>query len=223
MLVLAFFTLNGYRRGFVKTLASMIFFVLTAVLVHYSTPYVSDFLKTETPLYGIIEEKCAEAFWKNDAVEEMTKEISKKEQIRLIEELPLPETLKEQLTENNNGFIYEALGVESFRQYLSAYLASLVIKMLAYVVTFILIMIILKMTVMTLDIITSLPVIKGVNQTLGLGLGLVQGLAFIWIAFLAVTALAHTDFGGKLLVMIQESEMLSLLYGWNPVLKYLFL
>lgn len=220
LLVLAVFALNGYRRGFVKTLASMFFFVLAAALVYYAMPYVSNFLKTKTPVYEMVEEKCAELFAESEFVGEID-DLSRKEQQHIIEELPIPEALQEQLKENNNSFIYESLGVETFARYLSAYLSTLVIRMLSYVVTFVLVMVVLRMTVMTLDIITYLPVIKGVNQTLGLGLGAVQGLAVIWLAFLAITAFAHTDFCGKLLIMINESEILEFFYGWNPLLKYL--
>ena len=41
LLLIAFYALGGYRKGFVKILMSMIFFVLAADLVYLANPYVS--------------------------------------------------------------------------------------------------------------------------------------------------------------------------------------
>ena len=58
LLVLLVFAINGYMRGFARTLTSLLFFVFSGVLVYYSTPYVNDFLKTQTPVYSFVESKC---------------------------------------------------------------------------------------------------------------------------------------------------------------------
>lgn len=62
LLVLLFFILNGFRRGFIKTFVSMVSLIVSIVLVSIATPYVTQFLKTQTPLYSMIEEKCQSAF-----------------------------------------------------------------------------------------------------------------------------------------------------------------
>lgn len=62
LLVLLFFILNGFRRGLIKTFVSMVSLIVSIVLVSIATPYVTQFLKTQTPLYSMIEEKCQSAF-----------------------------------------------------------------------------------------------------------------------------------------------------------------
>lgn len=221
LLVLAVFAINGYIRGFVKTLASMFLFVLAAVLVYYATPYVSSFLSTATPLHSIVEKKCGEFLAGNDEEQKM-QEMSRQEQDEWIDELPLPEILKEQLRDNNNSYIYENLMADTFGQYFARYFADLILNILSYVITFVFVTLILRMMVMTLDIITRLPVLKGANRMMGLLLGAVQGVAVLWLAFLVLTVFAHTESGGKLMTMVNESPFLSMMYNMNLFLKYLF-
>ncbi len=38
LLVLLVFAINGYMRGFARTLTSLLYFVFSGVLVYYSTP-----------------------------------------------------------------------------------------------------------------------------------------------------------------------------------------
>lgn len=223
LLILAVFALNGYSRGLVKTLTNMFFFVLTAVLVYYATPYVSSFLKTQTPVYRMAERKC------EDLAENLIssgtgtgEDVPRAGQSELIKSLPLPDSLKTQLIDNNNSFSYESLAAETFTQYIAGYMASLLLNILVYVITFFLVNLLLRMTVMTLDVITDLPVLHGINQFFGLVLGLLQGVAVIWIGFLVLTVLVHTDFGTKLMAMVNESAVLSMLYNSNIFLRYLF-
>ena len=61
LLVLLVFAINGYMRGFARTLTSLLFFVFSGVLVYYSTPYVNDFLKTQTPVVLICGEQMRDA------------------------------------------------------------------------------------------------------------------------------------------------------------------
>lgn len=237
LLILAVFALNGYSRGFVKTVTGMFFFVLTAVLVYYTTPYVSDFLKNQTPVYRIVERSCQGLLedmmsaGPDDGKEEaesaeygvdIWQEVPRAEQSGIIDSLPLPESLKTQLKDKNNSFTYENLAAETFGQYLAGYLASLVFHIIIYVVTFLLVSLVLRLTVMTLDVIVSLPVLHGVNQIFGLVLGLVQGIAVIWLAFLVLTVFLHTDFGAKIMEMVNESAVLRALYNSNLFLKSLF-
>lgn len=54
------FVAAGYRRGFVKKLASMMSLVLSIVIVSVSLPYLTDFLKNNTPVYEYIVKQCSQ-------------------------------------------------------------------------------------------------------------------------------------------------------------------
>lgn len=219
LLVLLLFALRGYRRGFVRTLVSIAFFFLAAVLVHYATPYISRALKEYTPLYSYVDAQCEKAF-KIEETEDQA-ELSKLEQTQLIENLQIPETLKKQLLENNNKAGYERLSVDSFSNYVAGYMASLIMNVITYVVTLAAVLLLLRIGAAALDLISKLPVLHGMNQVLGLALGLVQGVLLIWVVFLIITICGSTQAGGRLLTMIYESPVLNVLYDANVFLRYL--
>ena len=177
LLVLLLYAVRGYRRGFIKTLTSMIFLVLTLVLVYFATPYVRDFLKEYTPVYSWVQERCETLV--GNAGEAYLTDADAQEQY--IENLKLPEILKEQLIKNNNQENYARMAVDSFRGYLAGFLSDLILSILVYLAAFLLVRLLLSLVVMMLSAAASLPVLNGINRILGFGLGAAQGVVVIWL------------------------------------------
>jgi len=220
LIIFLVFILNGYRKGFIRKFASMFFFIAASVLVYLATPHISSFLKNYTPVYKVIEDKCEQAFLTDDGNAE--EETSQLEQIKFIENLEIPEVLQKQLTSNNNKSVYENLAVESFKNYIVSYLATLILNIISYVVTFILVSVILRLAIKALDVMAKLPIIHGINQFLGLFLGLLQGVLVVWLIFLVITIFSSTSAGRQLLLMVSESPILTFIYDSNLLLKFLF-
>ena len=139
------------------------------------------------------------------------------QQRQIIEEMRLPDTLKDLLIENNNSRIYEALGVTRFQEYIGSYIANTILNVVAYVMMLIVVYLLIKVLVSWLDIVTRLPILSGMNKIAGAILGGVQGLLFFWIAALLLTAFATTAWGSFLLMQIETSTWLSVLYHINPI------
>lgn len=232
IILFALFALRGYRRGFVKSLASMISLILSIVLVNFATPYVTDFLKTQTPVYDYILKKCEDMFSVQDigagktdgSARDLTGETGGAEktlQEQIINGLPIPRVLRNLLKNNNTPEYYKQLAVSSFSEYVPKYMAGLVLSICSFVATFLLVISFIWLAVMTLDMIANLPIIHGINQMLGLALGFFQGLIIVWLVFLIITIFGHTDAGKQLMDMITESPILSGLYDWNILLDIL--
>ena len=64
-------------------------------------------------------------------------------------------------------------------------------------------------------IIARLPILSGINKIAGAVLGGVEGLVFLWIAGLLVTAFSGTQWGLILTRQIEASKWLSYLYSHN--------
>ena len=80
---------------------------------------------------------------------------------------------------------------------------------------------ILKLLVMTLDVVAELPLLKGINRTLGFLVGAAQGVCVVWILFLLITVLGGTDAGSRILILIGQDKVLSVFYDTNLFLKLL--
>lgn len=219
LIIFALFILKGYRRGFIRSLASAFSLIISIVIVNMATPYVAEFLETQTPVYDYILERCEEVFSVEEDIQ--VSAAREEQQNEIIDNLPLPKVIQNFLKENNTPEYYGKMAVKSFSEYIQKYMASLILNICSFVVTLILVMSFVSLTVMTLDLVARLPIIKGVNQILGLGLGFFQGLIIVWIIFLVITIFSQSYIGRELMQMIVESPILSKIYDTNILLGFL--
>ena len=217
LLVLLVFAINGYMRGFARTLTSLLFFVFSGVLVYYSTPYVNDFLKTQTPVYSFVESKLDKETQKFA----QQSDVPRKDQNKIIKSLPIPKELQTQLLDNNNSYTYANMAVQTFSEYISTYLADMILNMLTYFISFNLVSIALHAVARALRIMTRLPILRGVNRMCGGALGFVKGICIVWLFFLVVAICSNTEIGSQLLSMIKESPILTFFYESNVFLRYI--
>lgn len=207
----------GYNRGFIKEAVSTLLLFLSILMVWFINPYVNQFLRENTPLYTSVSKATA------DAVEDLVQKgvnVSREEQSRLIESLPLPGVLKENIKENNTAGTYRDLGAKSFSDYIAKYLAELLTNGISFLASFFLSGILLRVLAFALDLFANLPVIRGVNKLAGAALGILEGVAVLWTLMAILTVLCNTDFGEKALRMIQKDTFLSFMYGNNLFLKF---
>ena len=73
----------------------------------------------------------------------------------------------------------------------------------------------------TLDIISKLPLINGLNKTAGLFVGFIHGIVMVWVGCIILTALSSTKFGESLFILINESPILSSIYNNNLLLTFI--
>ncbi len=218
----------GYARGFIKIVASLAVTIATIVLVMFLSPYVSDFILQHTPIEKAVQKRCVEIFASDaeeipeETMEEALKgELTREQQISLIENAKVPSVLEKMLLDNNNSEIYESLGVTTFGEYICKYLAKLIADILAFLITFIVITIIARIVLGILGVIGKLPIIGGLNRFAGGVLGLVSGLLIVWILFVVITLLYQTSFGMTCFENITESEFLTFLYDNNLLMNYI--
>ena len=101
----------GFRKGFVKEVVSAFFMILSFLLVWVINPYVNSFLREYTPLYTTVQQSSQEF------VESQTgnrKSVDRTEQSQIVENLNIPDLLKNKLKENNTAETYRYLAVNTF-------------------------------------------------------------------------------------------------------------
>lgn len=216
LIVLAIFVIQGFRRGMVRTTVSMVFFVIVIVVTSWLNPYVGDFIREKTDWQEEIQQGCKGIFF--EEIEEQV-DISVTSQVEFIDELPLPESMKEKLVENNNAEIYRQLAVENFADYLSGYVAYGIINGIAFVISFVLTIIIVNLILYAVDILTELPVVGTLNRIGGMLIGLIQGILWIWVAFLVITLLCNTGVGAYLMELIKSDPILGWMYDRNYLMQ----
>lgn len=235
----------GYVRGFVKIIVSFGVTVATVILVITVTPQVADALKKYTPIDDMIQKKMVSMMTPDIGdidfsgtelegvdiessgitMEEIKEklgdiEIPRQKQVEMLEAADIPALFKNGLLENNNSEAYKVLKVKSFLEYVGAYLSDIIIKMVAFLLTFIIITILVRAVIFALDIITALPVIKGLNRFAGILVGMLIALIVVWIGFFVITLIYNTQIGQECFKWIGESELLTFLYDKNIILEF---
>ena len=92
------------------------------------------------------------------------------------------------------------LGVDQFAEYVSTYLADILINAVSSIILFAVVYILIHLVVRWLDLIARLPILYGLNHIAGAVLGLIQGLSVSldWL-FFGGNLFRHTfgnDIGG---------------------------
>lgn len=210
VVILLFGMFNGLRKGLVRAVFSTFIIFASLAVAAFASPYAAKLLKT-TPVYDGIHKQVTAVI--SQELETTADNVT--EQIDAIHSLPFPESIKDSLIENNNGKIYEALGITDFAAYVADYITMMIVKAAAFVILFILAFIILKIIEVCLSAVVSLPVLNSLNKLGGFLFGAVNGLMTIWFFFIIITAFAGTSWGMEIFKQINGSALLSFLYNNN--------
>ena len=206
----------GFRKGFVKEIVSVFFMLISFLLVWAVNPYVNTFVKEYTPVYDTIQDKC------QTLVSEQIgnkKTLDREEQNQVMENMELPDLLKNALVENNTAETYRYLAVSTFTEYISDSLAVMAVNGISFLISFVLSAAVIKLLGFILNVLTKLPVINGINKIAGAAVGGIKCIIFIWIAFLVLTLLCNTTLGQQGMALIQQDAFLNFLYSQNVFVK----
>lgn len=214
LVIFAVFVIRGWRKGLLRLLFSLVSVIVLIAVMAYATPHVSEFIKDHTGIYTTIEEKCTEQIQMNmeSGMENSVGTVSEQSAVAGIS---LPEQVTSYIIENGesaieNTGIYQTLGSRA---------ADMVLAGIAFFVTLILAIVVLKIVDRLLGIANHIPVIKGINRTLGLAGGAVEAFIIVSLIFMFIALIAGTDAGGTLTESIDDSAFLSYLYYQNPLLS----
>ena len=142
----------GMKRGLVKTAFSFGSIFIALILVNILTPVAKEVIKN-TPVYDSINQNIQSYVSEHIATstENMT-ETGINNQEKIINELPLPNGLKESLTKNNNQSSYDSLAVNTFKEYVVAYLTDVVLNAVVYILLFMVISILMAIVLFATSI-----------------------------------------------------------------------
>lgn len=176
--LLAFAIARGYVKGFVKSCYHLVSFALSLFLTYLFYPYMVRLLKISH-----VSDTISETFGRILAIPTEGADNA----VNTISSLKIPGMLKTRLIENNNYEVYRLLGVDSLADYINAYLTNMVINALSILVTFIIVILLIKIGAVLLDIVDHLPVVRTLNKALGVVFGAASGVIYVWVLCLLLT------------------------------------
>ena len=208
----------GLKKGLIKMVFSLASTIIALLVAMLFSPVVADMMKGNEAIVSFFDEKIESIV---DFSQEEAEEETENKQESLIASLPLPETFKESLLENNTAENYVSMQAENFKQYVCRQITNVIINAIAFVITLIIAIIALAILCKTLDLLAKLPVLRQINSVAGLAAGIAEGLLIVWVLFAVLTMFAGSAFGKDALAMIAENPLLDFLYKNNLISKYL--
>lgn len=218
LILFVFMISNGYKKGFLRIAVTMMGYIIIIAAVNHLSPYVSEFLIEHTETYGEIKDKITKEF--EEANRKYDNAIPDN-QILTVNSYDLPDVLKSNLLINNTKEMYEKLFVNIFEEYVSAYLAKTAINAMSFVILFVLLFVAFKILLHVVDLISKIPVIKGLNKMAGAIIGLMEALVIVWVFFFIAVIFIGDNSGSVLFKMITDSKFLSYLFNSNILMKFI--
>lgn len=214
---------KGYRRGFLRLAVWLLGLIGVIFIVTKLQPSVSEYVINETTLYETVREKII-TIYNTEASEASLEEESVTEDQsgeRTVEALGLPEIISADIIKSCAGEMYQKLAASLFEEFISGYLAKLVIKAGSFVGLFIALALAMTVLLLAIKVIEKIPVLKTFNRLLGVGAGLSISLILIWVFFLAIMMLFGNSLGGWLITQVQGSRILAYLFNNNVLFSFL--
>ena len=212
IILFAVFIFKGYRKGFLRIIISFAGTIVIIIAVAAVSPLISRYVRENTDLYEQTREKVINVFMEK---------ISSQDKEDDIVSLDLPDIIMKDIIEKNASEMFQALLATVLRDYISGYIAKIIINAGSFVCTYIALTLILWLLFKTSDFITKIPIVKGFNRLLGMTVGFFEAVIIVWLVFLVIIMFLGNDIGSVFLKEIKDSKILTFLFNHNLLFRFI--
>lgn len=210
-IIFLIFIIIGWVQGMLRLIISVAGLIASIMISLYGAPYVSGYLQENTD----IDDKLATYISSELAYSETGEEVTRGIQIAVINQLPLPETMKGTILNNNNSEMYGLLEVSGVYEYIAKSIAVVILNAAAFLILLILCRVVFMMIGGFAKDITKLPIVHSLDKVGGGILGGIRGIIWIWIFFLFLSITSTFTWSSQMIGQINEVPILKLLYDHN--------
>lgn len=205
--------LSGLWQGLFRVLISVAGLIVSIVIAVYVAPYISSSLQKNTQVDERLAQYIAEKMQFSNAGEETSKGI----QVAIIEELPLPETMKDNILNNNNAEMYDVLQATGVYDYIAKSVAMVILNAGVFLILVLACRIFFFFLGRAARGLSKLPILRSIDKIGGGALGAMKGLILIWIFFLILSVTSTMEWSQTLIKNIEETSILKILYDNNAL------
>jgi uncharacterized membrane protein required for colicin V production len=206
--IIGWSALRGLKNGLIRTAFSTCAIVIIIVASYILGPILATALSNNDTVMkgltaGVRSTIAIDTLVKTDIVDEA------------IDSLPFPQIVKNAVRDSGIAGVGKQ-NIEGLKTGICSALALYAVKALSFTAIFIILSIVLAILVSILDIISKLPVLNALNKSGGLVIGIIRGLAFIWIACIILTVFCGTEIGKQCMDAVKGNVFLAYIYDHNP-------
>lgn len=225
VLLLALCVVNGYRKGFLRMMYSMVSWVIMFALVTWATPYINTFLRNNTSIYQTIATYCEQQIREKTEkqIEQETAAVTGQPADLTKLGVKLPDSVMNNISEKTADLAGEALDASGIYAQVSVGMADFILNGISFFIAFAVGMIVLHFFSGILGIVSRIPIIRGINKYLGTVAGAIYGFVVVWIAFYVIALCSTSEVGGALISYIYESTFLTYIYENNLIVTLIMM
>lgn len=215
IIFIALLFLDGYKKGFIKTLFDTIGVIVAFFLSNKFNYIVENFLLSHTKLYIKVHdffELKAKGFTQilQNGSEDITNAFS--------ETMKLPVELQNVVSNMFNTSV--SSNIDSFSLFVDK-ISVIVIRSLSFLITFLFIYIVLVLASNLINVLFKLPVLNLINRIFGATIGAIKAVIVLYIVFALCSPLIGFVKENTVINEILESESSKVFYDNNIILNYL--
>ncbi len=204
-------------KGLVLAVFDAVSIFAAYFLANALSPKLTEAIRNRPEIFDWIKA----AISKTLGLENLLSAATKSAETNVITSLNIPDFLKDALLKNNNAEIYKLLNADTLADYVSGFLANMLIGALSLVVLLLLVFIAMKIIGVILDIASKLPVINSLNKIggalLGAGIGVFIVCALLAVASVLLTSGKYSD----IITLIESSAVAKYFYEHNFIINAL--
>ncbi len=217
----------GYKMGFVKTIISLLsFFIAVGIALAFYKP-LAVILTEKTDVDEWIIEKVVHT--RIDSSGDMIV-LTEENEVELQETLPVEtkeekESVVKGILEELPNNIISSLSLKEARDNAKVEFANklseLIMKLFSLIIIFLVVKVTLLIATFIIDGIMKLPVLKQVNEVLGLTIGVILGFIEMYVVFAVITFISSIADISFVVVAIKSSAFASIMFENNLIIKLL--
>lgn len=203
--IIALCTFLGYKRGLIGVIFKIVSFIVAIILSLILVIPVSNVIINNTKIEETLQDTIYSKLMQTDSGEVKTEDVNNSSQI---------------IVNYINGYTSEIkdIGAKSIANKLS----TTAIKVITFIILFIVIRLILMIFRALLDALAEIPIIKQFNKLGGTLYGILKALIILYAIFAVLSLLAPMISNTGVFTAINESYLGSFMYNKNVLLMLLF-
>ncbi len=230
--VLIYFARKYMKRGLVRSLFKMALGALSIFLSALLNPIVSGFIKNKTPFYDILKGLIKNILDLSQNINAQSISGVVKDNIisnseaslgisrDLLNEILIPDVIKNRFLSVNNLGISKILNLETLKDYLAGGLANILLNVICIALTSVLIFLLLSFINKSHNLVYYLPFLSFVNKFGGIVIGLCWGIIFLLISCVFISLVIDSPSLQFLKIAFRESKFAIKFYDWNLILHW---
>ena len=207
LILMLFCIIRGAKRGMLMIIYGIVSWIFLICFVNFACGVVSDYLNVNTPLPTIVQDSIGNHLMDKYVTSEEKEAGTGEEAVMKL----VPVSIKEKIDETIRS------SIEATIQFVSKELSETAIRGISIIISMVAGAIVLFLLSKLIKLIGYVPVVRDVNQLLGLAAGFAEGLLIIWFCLYLADCFPTSELGGYIIEHTKADPLLLYVYQINII------